>query len=184
MKICTKCNKKKEESEFYKSVCKSGLSAKCKKCCISREKELKKNKSKEQLEKDKLYHINYNTKYKINNIEQYKKTKKENKYKEKISGKHAEYSRARRAKQMSADSGTINIENLNNLLEIQNKRCYYCYISLDDSKHLDHYIPLSKGGKHCISNVVWSCPKCNLKKNDKIPFTDYPILKREFLYDK
>lgn len=34
--------------------------------------------------------------------------------------------------------------------------------------HLDHIIPLSKGGKHAYENVAVSCPSCNLKKHDKI----------------
>ena len=47
--------------------------------------------------------------------------------------------------------------------------CYYCNCELDEKKHLDHYIPLSKGGTHSIDNVVWSCASCNLKKGAKVP---------------
>ena len=42
----------------------------------------------------------------------------------------------------------------------------------DRNTHLDHYMPLSKGGAHSISNVVWSCAACNLTKNNKLPIKD------------
>jgi 5-methylcytosine-specific restriction endonuclease McrA len=35
--------------------------------------------------------------------------------------------------------------------------------------HADHRIPLSKGGKHDVENLVVSCKSCNLKKNDTLP---------------
>ncbi len=34
--------------------------------------------------------------------------------------------------------------------------------------HLDHIIPLSKGGEHTASNVQPLCAECNLKKGAKI----------------
>lgn len=37
-----------------------------------------------------------------------------------------------------------------------------------EKMHLDHVVPLSKGGLHCYNNVQTSCPPCNLVKNDKI----------------
>ena len=36
--------------------------------------------------------------------------------------------------------------------------------------HIDHIMPLSKGGRHTISNLVVSCPTCNLQKNAKDPY--------------
>lgn len=35
--------------------------------------------------------------------------------------------------------------------------------------HLDHVIPLSKGGQHTLLNVQVSHPKCNMSKKDKMP---------------
>ena len=34
--------------------------------------------------------------------------------------------------------------------------------------HLDHIIPLSKGGHHLYTNVQTSCAPCNLSKNNKV----------------
>ena len=58
------------------------------------------------------------------------------------------------------------------LLELEQnaKVCYWCNVSLKKVKiHIDHYIPLSKGGLHTVSNLVVSCPKCNQSKCAKDP---------------
>lgn len=52
----------------------------------------------------------------------------------------------------------------------QDGQCYYCHCPIDlfnRTFHLEHCTPLSRGGKHCITNVVLSCPSCNLKKGSK-----------------
>lgn len=77
----------------------------------------------------------------------------------------------RRARKYSTGDGTITIQATEELLTMQNNRCYYCSCELGDDKHLDHYFPLSKGGVHSINNVVWSCPPCNLKKSATSPLT-------------
>lgn len=79
----------------------------------------------------------------------------------------------RRALKNSTSDGTVTKNYLDTLLTIQNNKCYYCENLLDLSAngnvHLDHYIPLSKGGKHSCGNVVWSCSTCNLKKGTILP---------------
>src|SRR5690606_3315005 len=35
------------------------------------------------------------------------------------------------------------------------------------AEHVDHVVPLAKGGMHCVSNLVPSCAKCNLVKSDR-----------------
>ena len=95
------------------------------------------------------------------------------KYKEKVKlwrQKHPEqqkiYSQNRRAKKMGA--GTHTQKQVQSILELQNNKCLYCDISLDIiSKHLDHFIPLSRGGTNTEENLVWACYKCNLNKKDK-----------------
>lgn len=59
---------------------------------------------------------------------------------------------------------------IHNWTSRQEKICYWCGIFCLDRFHVDHYQPLSKGGKHEIPNLVISCPRCNLKKNAKDPY--------------
>ena len=49
-------------------------------------------------------------------------------------------------------------------------RCYLCgkLIPLGH-RHVDHIVPLSKGGKHVPSNLAIACDKCNLSKQAKLP---------------
>ena len=52
----------------------------------------------------------------------------------------------------------------------QKKVCYWCEINCQGNYHIDHYIPLSKGGEHKIDNLVISCPSCNFRKSAKDPY--------------
>lgn len=41
------------------------------------------------------------------------------------------------------------------------KPCVYCGLK---SEHVDHVVPISKGGRHSIGNLAPACAKCNLTK--------------------
>lgn len=43
--------------------------------------------------------------------------------------------------------------------------CYYCG---GPHEHDDHFIPLSRGGTHEVSNLVPACEICNCSKKDKL----------------
>lgn len=46
-------------------------------------------------------------------------------------------------------------------------RCAYCQITLtDDTRTLDHYIPVSLGGQNALGNLRLCCRECNVKKKD------------------
>lgn len=49
-------------------------------------------------------------------------------------------------------------------LVTQNNRCHWCNDELI-KKHLDHVVPVSRGGEHTLENTVWACPACNLQKS-------------------
>ncbi len=44
-------------------------------------------------------------------------------------------------------------------------KCAYCRIGSFD--HIDHVIPLSRGGYHCLANLRPACQFCNLSKHNK-----------------
>ena len=44
--------------------------------------------------------------------------------------------------------------------------CFYCGGAFE---HLDHYVPISKGGPHTLDNVRPSCAACNLAKFQQVP---------------
>lgn len=56
------------------------------------------------------------------------------------------------------------------LMQWQNGLCPYCRADLNVvSRHLDHVIPLARGGKHCDANMQLTCKPCNLRKHAKDP---------------
>lgn len=57
----------------------------------------------------------------------------------------------------------------------QDGRCIYCACSLESSFHIDHIMPVIKGGSSDKSNLQLLCPTCNLSKGPKTheEFLDY-----------
>lgn len=56
------------------------------------------------------------------------------------------------------------------LFDVFEGKCSYC--GIDESEEtgtmeLDHVVPMSRGGRHHVSNFVISCKSCNAKKRDK-----------------
>ncbi len=95
--------------------------------------------------------------------------------------KHIARTHKRRYLKSKARDGTLphNIKHpltkeLQSLLELQNNKCFVCGCEISHALkniHLDHHVPISKGGADSISNVVWLCAPCNLTKSDKMPDT-------------
>lgn len=78
------------------------------------------------------------------------------------------YQHRRRTKINNA-GGNFTAEELEERIEEQGWMCFYCSHPLEDNYHVDHYVPVSKGGSNSIDNIVVACPSCNLLKNDKDP---------------
>ena len=54
--------------------------------------------------------------------------------------------------------------------EASKVRCYLCKKLIPKGhRHVDHIMPLSKGGKHRPSNLAVACDTCNQVKNDRSP---------------
>ena len=76
------------------------------------------------------------------------------------------YGNSRRAKKRG-NPGTepVTRAHLKMLFDAQDGCCRYCCLPLGKDKHLDHRVPLSRGGAHAPDNVCWACPECNLRKS-------------------
>ena len=46
-------------------------------------------------------------------------------------------------------------------------RCAYCQTPCE-SLEMDHVIPLSRGGRHALANILPACPSCNRRKSSKL----------------
>lgn len=80
----------------------------------------------------------------------------------------ATHYRNRRARQRAAE-GTHTCEDLEAIAEAQDFACAYCGIPLVGGEceqvHVDHKIPLSRGGSNWPENLALSCAFCNLSKH-------------------
>jgi 5-methylcytosine-specific restriction endonuclease McrA len=55
------------------------------------------------------------------------------------------------------------------LMSSQRGKCAYCRKALRGKFHVDHIMPLSKGGTNEPRNIQLTCAPCNLQKHDKHP---------------
>jgi len=62
--------------------------------------------------------------------------------------------------------GTLSPDIRERLYKAQNGLCNGCGSELNES-HLDHVMPLSRGGTNTDDNVQLLCPRCNLSKGTK-----------------
>ena len=70
----------------------------------------------------------------------------------------------RRAVKLNAD-GFHTTADINEIRSRQKDRCGYCRKRLTGAGHLDHIVPLCRGGSNWPRNLQWLCAPCNQKKN-------------------
>jgi 5-methylcytosine-specific restriction endonuclease McrA len=66
-------------------------------------------------------------------------------------------------------SGKLSPSIVDRLKKSQRGMCVICMARLNKSFHIDHIIPIAKGGSNTDDNVQLLCPKCNISKSDKHP---------------
>ena len=76
-------------------------------------------------------------------------------------------SEARRRALKRGSEGSYNVVDIQELYELQLGQCVYCQCDLSDDFHVDHMIPLARGGDNTRSNIQLLCPNCNRKKHAK-----------------
>lgn len=86
----------------------------------------------------------------------------------KVRGRRAECAN-RRAKKLAAE-GSYTPADVQMLIKQQNGRCHWCGKKLVKGYHVDHRIPLAKGGSNWPSNLVIAHAMCNSLKQDKMPW--------------
>lgn len=78
----------------------------------------------------------------------------------------------RRALKRKAE-GIFTKEQVTRRFDQQTGRCAWCSEQLADLHHIDHLIPLAKGGSNWINNIVISCVFCNSSKRHRLPFEQW-----------
>jgi len=195
MKYCSKC--KDFTDDFNKNKSKpDGLATECRKCVRKYAEEYRQRQGHQEknIEYQKEYRVEnkevldekkkvYTENNKIAHIERRQRwyQKNSDKVKQKIYSykkEHKDQYRLYANKRVALKKTTV-VEDFtfNDIIEKYGDKCVYCGGNFD---HIDHYIPLSKGGGHTLKNVRPSCESCNLTKNNKMP-EDFLKMKREAL---
>jgi 5-methylcytosine-specific restriction endonuclease McrA len=191
-KICSKCGIEKPKSEYYADKRRpSGVQPCCKECFIKRvhiyrnsdhgkdhyklyrKRDDVKAKNREANRKLRRSGWVKNHRYGYVRTEKHKEWRKiyEKEYRKRPHARLADsiaFERYRGRKK-STDDGTVTVDAAMNILHKQNHKCVICSCDLNKiKKHLDHIIPLSKGGAHTITNVQWLCYLCNIIKSNHV----------------
>lgn len=81
--------------------------------------------------------------------------------------RHRLYQAKRRA--VAAGTWVVTERDIRRLLTRYDHRCAYCG-TRPERLHLDHVIPLKRGGRHSIGNLVPACQPCNSSKSARLLF--------------
>jgi 5-methylcytosine-specific restriction endonuclease McrA len=84
--------------------------------------------------------------------------------------KRRTYEAKRRALKQQSTSEHYTTEDIERLIEAQRWRCIYCGKSIRKKFHVDHIVPLSKGGDNSPRNIQLLCQTCNQRKFTRDPF--------------
>lgn len=76
---------------------------------------------------------------------------------------------AKRRAIKNAAPGTYTQADVLAMLERQACKCAACAAGLEGGFHVDHVIPLARGGSNWPSNLQLLCAPCNWSKGDKLP---------------
>lgn len=172
MHRCTKCQIDKPSTEFYKDKNnRSGLKSWCKKCFNT--DVVRRNQTDPRYrENQKAWEIknrDHRRRYMVDHYATHPERHRE--YSRKHYYKHREQERARghnaRAKR-AAIKGRYRARDIRILYIRQKGKCAYCDCELNRKFHIDHIVPLSRGGSNYRSNLALACAHCNLSKHDKL----------------
>lgn len=83
---------------------------------------------------------------------------------------HIHRASARRRKALLRNApGTHTAQDVLAQYQRQQGRCWWCAQHVSALYHVDHVIPLARGGANDASNIVIACPRCNCSRKDKLP---------------
>jgi 5-methylcytosine-specific restriction endonuclease McrA len=129
---------------------------------------------------NRVYVIQYNLNWRKNNADHVKKYSREY---DKMNPERKRLSEAkRRALKMGCTTHMIVSANeLKKIYKRQQGKCMYCGKRLRGRLyHIDHIVPLSRGGIHSVENMQLTCPQCNISKHARTheEYLEYLRIKR------
>lgn len=122
------------------------------------------------IEKGKQYKAAEHIK-RLNNPEFYRERQRNDRRKH--PERYSTYDKNKRAKRKKAEGRYTLRDELDQRTK-QGNRCFWCSRELEGGKsHVDHIIPLVRGGTNWPDNIAITCPSCNLSKGTKLPYIEW-----------
>lgn len=98
----------------------------------------------------------------VENVERYQQSNK--RYRRENALALRRYRAMRRADRHTDEHG-CSADDIWQMAESQDWLCAYCETPLFGEYHVDHMLPLSRGGSNRWDNLALTCPECNLRKH-------------------
>lgn len=156
-KICSVCKTVKPLNDYYKDSRRvTGYGLRCKEC----EKTVSKKSRIKNAETIKIRNARFYASHKERQLEMQRKRRRENPQ------LMASYRHTRRAKLYGA-CADLSKEQLKQAFEYFGDKCA---LTGAESPTIDHFIPLSKGGRHTYSNIIPLSVSLNSSKHNNNPF--------------
>lgn len=158
-KTCTCCKQLVPTTHFYKKL--NGLQPKCKKCT---DEFSKKYEAENKIKRQEYRHIKY-----LRNKEKVKENAKRwaiNNPEKRL--KIACAYQKKRMDMIRSNGGHITKSRFIEIRKTANGKCTYC--GVDSFIQMDHFIPVTRGGRTEAGNLVPSCIKCNREKGAEDPW--------------
>jgi 5-methylcytosine-specific restriction endonuclease McrA len=189
-KICPSCKVRKPLSEYYPNIAREhGVNSYCRECD-------KAYRAQDRKDKPAKYRGYYDAYYGEGGKERALAYSNANRDKVRANGKtsyfkHVDEYKARRRQHYIENKPTYKVRwqrrralekmaegyhttaDLNELYELTDGRCGYCGVpvfwEVDRDVHIDHMLPISRGGSNWPDNLCIACETCNTSKHDKTP---------------
>jgi len=166
---CSKCCQKKPENDFYKSTASpTGYRPDCKICFkLSVNKDNRRAYEKEYRQKNLARRSAIVRRSMKKNEEHHKDVRRAYLASPEGLAAHRRHGQTRVAREKNA---FVEVVCPREVYASQSGECYLCSaVRAFSEMHLDHVIPLARGGKHERTNCKMACAVCNLRKGSKTP---------------
>lgn len=164
---------------FARSAYPPKLRGVCRECQKARKRELYMESSSKQRDRARAYYYGHREEA----LEKRRKRREANPEQERAQkrryeAEHPEKQKARSQKKRAikyASNGSHSAKDVRAQVRSQRDkrgklRCWWCNTIINGKAyHVDHRIPLSRGGSNAPENLCITCPTCNLSKNNKMP---------------
>ncbi|MEJ7871707.1 MAG: HNH endonuclease [Rubrobacteraceae bacterium] len=171
-KQCCSCEHFLSADCFYKcSAKKDGLAAMCKDCNREYQKKYRENnreyfRERNRKERAENPSLNAARTMRWRDKNRGPKAAMNKAWREANKGAQMEHWQRRRARKQQAQ-GSHTFNEVWRMAEDQGWLCGYCEVPLFGVFHVDHILPLSRGGSDSWDNLAVTCKFCNLRKSTK-----------------